>query len=182
MPVRKRVVGVTRGRGPANLVAELAAELRAPRPFGQPFVELDSFPRTGLTAITVIWDAFRGLPDERRSAAVLDAYRQVHPDAGPKSVAFALGYTTAEAAAAGRLPFAVRPTLAAEPSLNQAKLVGVFAEYGVRADRRPGFPPLRFPSREDAEACRQKLIDVLPGTEAVWTITETVPAPGPGDD
>ncbi|HYH68905.1 MAG TPA: hypothetical protein VD866_29700 [Urbifossiella sp.] len=174
MPVRKRTVGSRAVGGPAALVAELAAELRSPRPFGQPFVEIDTFPRSGLTAVTVIWDALRGLTDEQRSAAVLDAYQQVHPNVGADRVAFALGYTTAEATAAGKLPYAVRPTLAAEPTLDRAAVAAVVREYGGADDRRAAFPALRFPTREDAEACRQKLLDRLPGTEAVWTIAETV--------
>lgn len=181
MSVQKRTVGIRRGRAPAALLSELAAELRSPRDFGQPFVQIDYFTRSRLTAVTVIWDALRDLSDEDRSAVIAEAYTQVHPDIGPNKIAFALGLTAAEATVANKLPYAVRPTLAAEPTIDRAAIADVVRAYGGKAGRRQSFPALRFPTREGAELCRQKLIDRLPGTEAIWTIAETVPAFDPDD-
>jgi hypothetical protein len=53
------------------------------------------------------------------------------------------------------------------------------AEFGETLVLGAGdFPAaLRFSTQGDAELCRQKLIERLPGTDTIWTIAQEVQTP-----
>jgi hypothetical protein len=172
MPVKRRTVGVDRDGAPAALVEELVDELREQREFGQPLIEVETFPRTGLVGVTVLWDKWDGLPDIQRTAVILEAYTRANGESAASQVAFAIGMTTAEAAEIGKLPYAIRPQVKPSDGVNPERVRAVAQEVGSLCSPGSGSPPvMRFSSLEEAEACRKTLIEKLPGSDTVWAIT-----------
>ena len=106
MPVKRRTPVEPDLTPYGELIDQLASELTAQRPFGQPLVEEEELERNGLIAVTVVWDALRAVPEVLRPAVIQQAYRQANsPDA--ERLAYSVGYTTREAVEAGLLPFTV---------------------------------------------------------------------------
>ena len=98
MPVIRRTVGPQ--ETPADLADarnDLVRELLRPRDFGQPLIEEEEFPRTGLLMVTVIWDRWAGVSDRNRSSAILGAYETAKGVEYRNRIAVALGLTVAEA-------------------------------------------------------------------------------------
>src|SRR5438552_10259546 len=112
MPVIRRTVGPQ--ETPADLADarnDLVRELLRPRDFGQPLIEEEEFPRTGLLMVTVIWDRWAGVSDRNRSSAILGAYETAKGVEYRNRIAVALGLTVAEAVDVGKMPYQVVPLL-----------------------------------------------------------------------
>jgi len=177
MPVKRRTIGGASTRPPDVLVRDLVAELKGTKEFGQPLVEVETFERTGLVGVTVVWDRLEPLSDAQRTAVILEAFTQAFGDPGPGGVAFALGLTVAEAVEAGKLPFALVASPRASDAISPERVRAVLDEFGGTSPAAGGLPALRFAGRDEAEACRAKLVEFLPGSDAIWTITQDVGRP-----
>ena len=175
MPVKRRTIGASLPGVPDALVAELADELRDGREFGQPLVEVDTYPRTNVKLVTVTWDKFESLGEAQRSAVIQEAYaRALGPPPAGHTV-FAVGFTLQEAESAGRLPYSVVPYLYGPAGVSTDQVLDLMIEFGASVTPRGGAPAvLRFSTLADAEACRAKLIERLPGSDAVWSIIQAV--------
>ena len=99
---------VVKSRHPA-LVEELASELKANRDCGQPMIDEESFPSTGLLKVTVVWDEWQSVPDDERSKVILESYRKAEGDDYARRITLASGLTVPEAYASGLLPFQIVP-------------------------------------------------------------------------
>jgi hypothetical protein len=162
-----------RGAVRKELAAQLATELNSSRESGQPFIYEQEY-RTGKLTITVIWDKWDGVPLQERSATVLRAYELAEGSAFRDRVALASGLTVPEAHAAGMLPFEIIAALRRGDSVTQEQAEqAMLAEGGTKLVDR-GRVHLRLATREEAEACRQRLIHRLPGSDEIWIISREI--------
>lgn len=177
MPVKRRSSGPPDARRFKDLYETLAQELTAPKDFGVPIVDEETFPRTGLKGVTVIWNKWNGLSDSERTAVILEAYMQAFGKEEKDRVAFAVGLTVEDAIEAGNLPFTILPSLRRTDAVTPEKVREVMADLGAVLEAGDYPAVLRFSSREDAEACRRKLSQILPGSDDIWTIAQEVQRP-----
>lgn len=157
-----------------NLVAELADELRSNRPFGQPIIREQRFPRTDVIRTTVIWDKWESLNDEDRVATILQAYEEVEGEAFRDRLALALGLTVPEAHEAGLLPVQVTTALRASDPVTVEQCRDTMIELGASVLSNPDRPVLRFATTQEADQCVQQLVQRLPGSEPVWIVSQEV--------
>jgi hypothetical protein len=171
MPVVKRRSGEQPDVRPYTaLVDELVRELTGNNKFGQPIVEEEALPRTGLTGVNVFWDQFVAVPDRDRPAVIQEAYRRANSPIAER-LAFAIGYTIPEAAETELLPYHVLLNCSAGTSsdvLGQYKRVMI--ELGASTLIDSNNPQLRLPTFEQAAECRSELIRRFAGTEGVWVL------------
>lgn len=157
-----------------DLVAELADELRTNRPFGQPVIREQRFPKTNAIRITVIWDEWEAVIDEDRVATILQAYADVEGDEFRERVALAIGLTVPEAHGAGLLPVQVATALRASDPVTGEQCRDAMIELGASVLSNPEQPVLRFATIEEADQCVRQLVERLPGSEPVWVVTQEV--------
>src|SRR5947209_7682221 len=93
-----------------RLVKKLAQELRTPSSNVQPLILEERIPSTKSRHVRVIWDAWKDLGDEQRSAVITDAYAEAEGQQAADDITIAEGLTPQEALALGLLPFKVVPT------------------------------------------------------------------------
>src|ERR1700722_6736096 len=82
-----------------QLTEKLTVELRSDREFGQPLIYEQSF-ETGKARVTVIWDAWEGVPLQDRTATILRSYEVLEGSKARERIALASGLTFPEAHAA----------------------------------------------------------------------------------
>jgi hypothetical protein len=157
-----------------NLLTELVNELKASHDAGQPLIEEHVFPKTNAVRVTVIWDKWDAVPDEDRSTLILQAYEQAEGKAFRDRIALAIGFTVPEAVELGLLPFQVITALRPGDAVTLEQCRQAMIEQGASLLIDPAKPQLRFATEEEAEACRQRLIQHLPESEPVWVITKDV--------
>jgi hypothetical protein len=178
MPVKRRTIGAPPAGVPGELVAELASELGREREFGQPIIEVDTYPRTNVVLVTVTWDKFESLAEAQRSAVIQEAYARALGPPPKDQTVFAVGYTLQEADSAGRLPYSLVPYLYGPANVSKDEVRNLMLEFGASETPRGGAPAiLRFATMDDAVACRAKLIERLPGSDAVWQLLQPVGRP-----
>ncbi len=98
--------------------------------------------------VIVVWPKWEGIPEDDRSAIILDAYakhEETHPgEDRRKKITVAVGVTPEEAVASDLLPFVVRPSIdRAHASYDQVRRAMI--EEGAIEDRYR--IELRFPNR-----------------------------------
>jgi hypothetical protein len=155
-----------------DLLAQLAQELTQSRESGQPVIEEQVFPRTQAVRVTVLWDAWEGVPDEDRAATILQAYEQAEGKEFRDRIALAIGLTIPEAVEAGLLPFQVTALLRKGDPVTPEQCRDAMTAQGGSTLEDPDRPLLRFATAEEAEACVRRLSQQLPGSEPVWTVTQ----------
>ncbi len=151
----------------AELSQKLAAEIRSPHPGVQPFVYENQIAQMRTYHVTVLWDAWKGLPFQTRSRAILDAYEAADP-ARAQAVRIALGLTRMEAASTGLLRYAIVPNLKALDPETHGKTLKVLEAEGA-FDAGDG-PQLRFRTLEDAQNAQVRLQKSMP--EALWSLVQ----------
>ncbi|MCI0381394.1 MAG: hypothetical protein L0215_27735 [Gemmataceae bacterium] len=156
-----------------ELTNQLAAELSNPTASGQPIIEEQVFP-TGKKRVTVIWDAWDHMRFENRTAIILRAYDIVEGREGRNAIALASGLTIPEARAAGMLTFRIIPALRPGDPVTLEQCSQAMIDEGASRLLGADNPLLVFPSRDEAEAARQRLSRRLPNSEQVWLITREV--------
>jgi hypothetical protein len=115
--------------------------------------------------VLVVWDAFKDIRSEDRTALILDAYQ----DQAAK-IAQALGVTESEAWEQDLLPYSVRST-APRGVLDSAEMIEVMLkEGGIKIGDHV---ELSFPTRAMAQSAMVRLYERLP--KGAWGIAEAVP-------
>src|SRR4051812_20027458 len=104
MPRKKIGPNAWSAAAQTDLATKLATELKSSREYGQPWIQEQTFP-TGKMRVTVLWDAWHGIPLPQRSATILRAYELAEGAETRDRVALASGLTVPEAHAAGMLPY-----------------------------------------------------------------------------
>jgi len=152
-----------------GLAEKLATELKSGRDFGQPLVYEQEY-STKKSRVTVIWDEWPDASLEERSAVILKAYEMAEGAAGREKIALASGLTVPEAAAAGFLPFQLFPGLRKTDPVKPEQVREAMLEQGASILNEADNLQLRFATKEEAEACRDRLIQRLPESEPIWII------------
>jgi hypothetical protein len=171
---RKRI-GVQSALTATNngLAKRLAEELKSSRDYGQPLVYEQEY-ATKKTRVSVIWDEWADASLEERSAIILRAYELAEGGNAREKVALASGMTVPEATAAGMLPFQVLPGLRPTDPVNFDQVKAAMLKQGASQLHEEDGLQLRFATREEAEACRQRLIEELPDSAPIWIISRDV--------
>jgi hypothetical protein len=167
---RKRIgvltaVPSTRG----GLAEKLTAELKADRDFGQSTVYEQKY-STGKSRVTVIWDEWATVSLEDRSDIVLRAYELAEGTAAREKIALATGLTISETIASGMLPYQIIPAVRKGDPVTREQAEQAFLEQGASQLVNPKVLQLRFTTKEEAESCRQRLIQLFLGRDDVWII------------
>ncbi|HEY7312675.1 MAG TPA: hypothetical protein VH643_25140 [Gemmataceae bacterium] len=158
-----------------ELAEELAAELKSNRKSGQPVVYEQVF-RTGKVRVTVMWDEWQDVPLQERSATILRAYEIAEGPESRDRIALTSGLTVPEAHAAGMLPFQIIAAFRKGDPLTPDQVKQAMLEEGGSLLFHWNRPQLRFPTGEEAEAARRRLIQRFPGSEDVWIIDREITA------
>jgi hypothetical protein len=157
-----------------NLLAELTDELRNNHAAGQPRIEEQHFPTTNAVRATVIWDKWADLDDEDRSSLILQAYGQVEGEEFRDRIVLAIGLTMPEAYESGLVPYHIMAAVRnGDPVTMQECEQAMLAQGASLLFDRKG-PQLRFATEEEAVACKERLIEALPGSEQVWIVAKEV--------
>lgn len=169
---------ITRGLEPATkirhpqLLNELIEELNASRESGQPLIDEQHFPESGAVRVTVIWDEWEGIPFDERVATIEEAYRIADGKVPSSRASLVMGLTFPEAYEAGVLAFQVVSVLRKNDPVTREQCEAAMRAEGASLLFVPERPQLRFPTREDAEACIRRLVKRLPESDQVWAVTE----------
>lgn len=169
--IQRRLDDRYRTRFP-GLLAELVKELKNAGETGQPRIEEQVFPKTNAIRTSVIWDKWESVPDDDRYQTILQAYEEAEGKAFRERIALALGLTVPEAVEAGLLPYRIIPLLRRGDAVTREQCREAMIAQGASVLMDPENPPLHFATEEEAEACRQRLIRQLPGSEQVWSLVE----------
>jgi hypothetical protein len=158
-------------RAKRALVERLARELKSGHDYGQPTIyELEY--RTRKLRVNVIWDEWAGVPLEDRSATILRAYEQAEGAEYRDRIALASGLTVPEAHAAGMLPVQIIPAVRPSDPVTPEQAREAMLAVGASKLADPQAPQLWLSTKEEAEACRRRLVERLPGSEHVWIINQ----------
>lgn len=103
MPFFREKPGQDRDAKHGELVKALIKEFDREQGDGPVIIE-EPVQASDLLHVYVIWDRFRDVREEHRSAAILDAYQQQFGEETMKRVSIAMGLTQAEADAMGIPP------------------------------------------------------------------------------
>jgi len=152
-----------------DLAETLVKELKRDNEWGQPTIYEQQYV-TGKLSVIVIWDAWDHVPLEERTATILHAYEVAEDIEYRNRIALANGLTVPEAHAAGMLNYRIIPAVRAGDPVTEEQVRAVMCVQGASTLLDPNHPQLRFRSKEDAEACRRRLIERLPGSDAIWLI------------
>jgi hypothetical protein len=175
MPRKRIGPEVRRGSVRSELADKLANELKNGREYGQPSIYEQEY-RTGKLRVTVVWDEWDSMALQERSATILRAYELAEGAAYRDRVALASGLTVPEAHAAGMLPYEIITAVRkGDPVTDEEVRQAMLEEGGTQLGhwRRVH---LRFATQEEAEACRQRLIRRLAGSDDVWIINREITA------
>ncbi len=178
MPRKKIGVGERPRRTDGSLVERLVAELKSVRVSGQPIINEQEY-STGLLNVTVIWDDWDRLRLEDRTETILRAYEEAEGLAYRDRIALASGLTVPEAHAAGMLPYRIITARRTTDKVTLGECQNAMIDEGASILFSPDLPQLLFSTIEEAEAALDRLSKRLPGSEAVWIITQEL---GRGDD
>jgi hypothetical protein len=157
----------------AGLVEQLADELKSGRESGQPLIDEEHF-KTGAVRVVVFWDRWDHISQEDRSEAILEAYRKVEGDDFANRIALVSGLTIPEGQEAGMLPWYVFPALREDDPATPEQCFQAMIDEGASVLRNPSWPELRFATEEEAEACKKRLANRLPGSEPCWVIVPEI--------
>ena len=162
-------------RSSSTLVARLADELRSDRKAGQPFIYEQTY-STGRIRALVVWDEWKELTHEDRTATILAAFEQAEGKDYRERIALASGLTIPEAYTAGMLPYHVFPALRKGDLVSVEECRAALLAEGATSLMGANLVQLRVATEEEAEACRRRLADRLPKSEDVWVITKELTA------
>ncbi len=156
-----------------GLARRLAEDLKSGRDYGQPLVYEQEF-ATKKSRVTVIWDEWADASLEERSAIILRAYELAEGADAREKIALASGLTVPEATAAGMLPYQIIAGLRSTDPISPEDVQSVMLEQGASKLNEEDGLQLRFATREEAEACRQRLIEKRPASAPIWIISRDV--------
>ena len=153
-----------------RFVKKLVQEFTAPCTNPQPLILEEQVPSTKSRQVRVIWDAWKDLSDEQRSAVIADAYTEAEGPEAAAEITIAEGVTPQEALALGLLPFKVVPARkrdeAAAPEDYRKAVAGEARRTLLGAKAKD----LRYARVEDAEQARERLEKAVPGSS--WAVVQ----------
>jgi hypothetical protein len=149
-----------------HLVERLVCELDPSAPEAlQPLILERHIPTTKSRHIHVIWDEWEGIPEEDRSAVIIEAYAQVEGEHGVDDITIALGFTPQEALHAGLLPYRVEPARPDDAGRTEYRTaIAEEARHTLLGSKATTLHELRYARREDAHEAVARLTKVLPGS------------------
>lgn len=153
-----------------RFVKKLVQEFTASSTNLQPLILEEPVPSTKSRHVRVIWNAWKDLSDEQRSAVIVDAYAQAESPEAAAEITIAEGLTPQEALAFGLLPFKVVParkTSDPVPLTDYQTALAVEARntlLGAKAKE------LRYAWAQDAEQALERLQQALPGSS--WVLVQ----------
>lgn len=156
-----------------GLAEKLATELKNERDYGQPLVYEQEY-STKKSRVTVIWDEWADASLEERSAVILKAYEIAEGTVGREKIALASGLTVPEATAVGLLPYQVFAGLRKTDPVKPEHVRDAMLEQGASKLSPEDGLQLRFATKEEAVACRDRLIKKLPESEPIWIVSRDV--------
>jgi hypothetical protein len=133
----------------------------------------------GRLRVLVIWDEWKDILLEARTAIIHRAYEKAESTDFQNKIALASGLTFPEATAAGMLPYQIGTALRKDDPVTFQQCWDAMAAEGASKIFGPGILQLRFATEVEAEACRKRLIDRLPGSDNVWMILREVATQDP---
>jgi hypothetical protein len=155
-----------------ELVKLLAKELKADSGAPQPLILERVTNPAGERYVTVIWDKWKGVPDESRPDVVFAAYQKAEGKEYADSIALAEAMTPDEAVALGRMRYAVVPIGGDGNGLPSAAYKKAITEEARSTVFGPQAKVLRYARIEDAEEAYTRLTERLPGSR--WVITQDI--------
>jgi hypothetical protein len=147
-----------------RLVKRLLTEFAAASLNRQPLILEERVPVTKSRHVHVIWDAWKDLAADQRSAIIVDAYRQAEGDEAAAEVTIAGGVTTHEALALGLLPFKVVPAGKRNDPTSPDDYHRAMEAEARQTLLGPRAKELRYARLEDAEQAHDRLEQALPGS------------------
>jgi hypothetical protein len=151
-----------------SFVKKLAQELKATSANLQPLIIEEQVPSTKSRHVHVIWDRWKELDDEQRSAVIVDAYTQAEGPETAATITIADGVTPQEALALGLLQFKVAP------ARKKTDLIPLEAYQAAQAREAQNTllgqraKELRYARLEDAQEACERLKLALPGSS--WSV------------
>lgn len=154
-----------------DLIARLVAEMGRTAGGGQPRVEEEHFPATGLIRAVVLWDEWDRVPDEDRVSVVRAAYAEADGPEVADRLALVSALTLPEADEFGMTPYRVVPLLRRGDPVTPEECAAAMVADGASVLADPTTPLLAFATAEEAEACVARLAAAVPASEPVWAVT-----------
>jgi hypothetical protein len=170
-----RIIITSSSKSPkhAKLIKRLAQELTSQGNDRQPLILEEQIDSTGSRHVHVVWDEWKGIPDEVRSRVIVEAYQQAEGDSVAEQITIAAGVTAEESLALGLLPWKVRAARKrheAQPTMAEHKKA--FAAEARNTLLGGDARELRYSRAEDAEDARQRLEKALPRSK--WIVEKEV--------
>jgi hypothetical protein len=125
--------------------------------------------------VTVIWDDWDRLTLDERSSIILRAYELAEGAEFRDRIALPSGLTFPEAHASGMLPYTIIPGLRKGDPVTAEQVRRVMLEEGASELVVPDVPVLGFATEVEADECRKRLSERLPGSEPIWIIARAIP-------
>jgi len=158
-----------------SLIATLAQELKSDSGASQPLI-LEKFVKaTGIRNVSVVWEAWKAVPEDARGDVILAAYETSEGKEYADTILVAEGYTSLEAANLGMLPYRVSVKPDKAGPFSRANLNVAFKAEATATVLGSKAKELRYARREDAEAAAKRLNTLLPGS--VWAVSEQTEPP-----
>jgi hypothetical protein len=153
-----------------RFVKRLVQEFTASSTNLQPLILEEQVPSTKSRHVRVIWDAWKDLTDEQRSAVIVDAYTEAEGPEAAAEITIAEGVTPQDALALGLLPFKVMPTRNRDTTVSAEECRKALAVEARRTLLGAKAKELRYARLEDAEQTRQRLEQALPASS--WAVVQ----------
>jgi hypothetical protein len=153
-----------------RLVKKLVQEFTASSSNLQPLILEEQVPTTKSRHVRVIWDAWKDLTDEQRSAVIVDAYTEAEGPEAAAEITIAEGVTPHEALALGLLPYKVVPTRKKNDPISSQAYQAALAAEARHTLLGPKAKELRYARPEDAHEALKRLQQALPGSS--WALVQ----------
>jgi hypothetical protein len=155
----------------AAFVKKLIQEFTASSANLQPLILEELVPSTKSRHVRVIWDRWKELDDEERSAVIIDAYTEAEGAVAAAEITIAEGVTPHEALALGLLSFKVVP---ARKQKNYSMGFNAYQDAQEKEARKtllgPKATELRYARIEDAQQAYERLHEAFPHSS--WAIVQ----------
>lgn len=153
-----------------KFVKKLVQEFSATSANLQPLILEERVPATRSRHVRVIWDAWKSLDDEQRSAIIVDAYLAAEGAEAASEITIAEGFTPQEALALGLLPYQIAPARKKADPIAEKAYRAALASEARHTILGPKAKELRFARMEDATQTITRLRQVLPGS--AWILVQ----------
>lgn len=165
-------------KGDVDLVAALVTELKQPKEFGQPMIDEEVFAKTNLIRVLVLWDRWWEIPEEARTDVIRQAYLQADGQETADRLVLINGLTFPEAYDDELLPFEVIALHRRGDKYSLEECAQAMINQGASILDRSDHPRLWFQTLQQAEECAERLKLSLPGSDDVWSISQSLARTG----